>query len=94
MNNYFDDITFWGSNIPKEVEHMLNYVNESVDASFENNDQRKAYHLGIQNTLSALKQLLDDSVRSDTILFYYPDTYTSEEMSAEEVIEWLESLEY
>lgn len=94
MNRNFDDVMFWGSNIPKEVEYVMSSVNKNIDASFENDEQREAYHLGVQNTLAALKHLLDDGVRSDSITFYYPDTYTSEEMSAEEVIEWLESLEY
>lgn len=42
INNYmfvdFDDITFWASNIPKEVEHCINQVNEEVDRSFDTED--------------------------------------------------------
>lgn len=37
----FDDITFWGSNIPNEVKQVIESASESVDASFENDDQRK-----------------------------------------------------
>lgn len=93
MDRYFEDVTFWGSNIPNEVEYMINSVNESVDASFDNDEQREAYHLGVQNTLSALKHLLDEGVRGDSITFYYPKAETSEEMLPEEIIEWLNSLD-
>lgn len=93
MDRYFEDVTFWGSNIPNEVEYMISSVNESVDASFDNDEQREAYHLGVKNTLSALKHLLDEGVRSDSITFYYPNAETSEEMLPEEIIEWLNSLD-
>lgn len=90
----FDDITFWGSNIPNEVKQVIESANESVDASFENDDQRKAYHLGVENTLSVLKQLLDQGVRRNNITFYYPKAETSEEMTTDEIIEWLETLSF
>lgn len=93
MDRHFGDVTFWGLNIPKDVEFVINSVNDSVNTSFNNDEQRVAYHLGVQNTLSALKQLLDEGVRSDSIVFYYPNTEISEEMSPEEVIEWLNSLD-
>lgn len=92
MSTDFDDVTFWGSNIPNEVKQVIESVNKSVDASFENDDQRKAYHLGVENTLSVLKQLLDEGVRRDNITFYYPKTETSEEMTTNEIKEWLETL--
>ena len=89
-----EDITFWGSNIPKEVEQIINSANESMDKSFDNDEQRQAYHLGVQNTLSVLKQLLDEGVRRDSITFYYPKAETTEEMSVEEINKWLETLPY
>ena len=90
----FDDVIFFGSNIPNEVKQIINSANESVDASFDNEDQKKAYHLGVTNTLSILKQLLDESIRRDCIVFYCPEVETSEEMTPDEVIEWLETLPY
>lgn len=90
----FDDVIFFGSNIPNEVKQIINSANESVDASFENDDQRKAYHLGVENTLSVLKQLLDQGVRRNNITFYYPKAETSEEMTTDEIIEWLETLSF
>lgn len=91
INNYmfvdFDDITFWASNIPKEVEHCINQVNEEVDRSFDTEDQRKAYHLGVDNTLSLLKQLLDEGTSKNSITFYCPSIDITEEMTADEVVE-------
>jgi phenolic acid decarboxylase len=93
MYENFEDVVFCGSNIPKEVEHIVNSANDSVNASFDNDEQRAAYRLGVLNTLSALKYLLDESVSSDGIIFYYPNAETSEEMSIEDIIEWLNSLD-
>ena len=93
MDRHFGDVTFCGLNIPKEVKLMLDSVHNSVNASFDNDEQREAYHLGVLNTLSALKQMLDEGVRSNSIVFYYPNAETSEEMLAEEVIKWLNSLD-
>ena len=90
--DFDNDVTFWGMNIPNEVEKVINSANESVDASFENEDQKRAYHLGVENTISVLKQLLDEGVSRDNITFYYPNTDTTEEMSVDEINEWLSEL--
>ena len=81
----FDDITFWVSNIPKEVEHCINQVNEEVDKSFNTEEQRKAYHLGVDNTLSLLKQLLDEGTSKNSITFYCPSVDITEKMTTDEV---------
>ena len=90
--DFEDDVTFWGMNIPNEVEKVINSANESVDASIENEDQKRAYHLGVENTISVLKQLLDEGVSRDNITFYYPNTDTTQEMSVDEINEWLSEL--
>lgn len=87
-----NNITFWGCNIPNELRQVIESTYESTDASFENDDQRKAYHLGVENTLSLLKQLLDEDNKNNSVTFYYPKTETAEEMSIEEIIEWLKTL--
>lgn len=76
-----DDIQFWGCNIPNEVKMVIDSANESVDKSFDNEDQKQAYHLGVENTLSVLKQLLDEGLSRDSITFYYPNATTTEEMN-------------
>ena len=44
------------------AQQMLESVDESVCASFDNDDQRAAYHMGVVNTLSALEALLNEDV--------------------------------
>lgn len=44
--------------IINDTKQMLDSVDDSVCASFDNDDQRAAYHMGVFNTLSALESLL------------------------------------
>lgn len=89
-----DDIQFWGCNIPNEVKEVMDTVNESVDKSFDNKHQKRAYHLGVENTLSVLKQLLDEVLSRDSITFYYPNATTTEEMDIDDINKWLKTLPY
>ena len=88
----FEDITFWASNIPKEVEEYIAKANEEVDKSFDTEDQRKAYHLGVDNTISFLRQCLDIGTNRNNITFYCPNVDITEEMTADEVLEMLSKL--
>ena len=83
----FEDISFWASNIPKEVEQCISQVNDKVDKSFDTEEQKQAYHLGVDNTLSILKQLLDEGTNRNNITFYYPSVDVTEEMTAHEFLE-------
>lgn len=49
------------------VQGMLESVDESVCASFDNDDQRAAYHTGVVNTLSALEALLNDDEEDEQV---------------------------
>ena len=91
MDTYFKSV-FIGSNIPNELERAMNSANMKIDASFDNDDQRKAYYLGVQNTVSILRQMLDYDMEDNCVVFYHPSMYTSKEMSVEEVAEWINSL--
>lgn len=88
----FDDIQIWGSNIPNEVKLVLDSVDKKVKESFENEQQRQAYQIGVDNTLSLLKQLLDNGVRKNNITIYYPDTETTTELTVEDMVKWAENL--
>lgn len=89
-----DDVQFWGCNIPNEVKDVMDTVNESVDKTFDNEYQKRAYHLGVENTLSVLKQLLDEVLSRDSITFYYPNATTTEEMDIDDINKWLKTLPY
>lgn len=49
------------------VQRTLESVDESVCASFDNDDQRAAYHMGVVNTLSALEALLNDDEEDEQV---------------------------
>ena len=82
-----EDVTFLGMNIPKEVENIIKKISKDLNIPEEH---RTAYDLGVQNTISILKQMLDYDVDSESIVFYNPNVDTTEEMSVEDVVEWLE----
>ncbi len=88
----FEDISFWASNIPKELEENISKTNEEIDKSFDTEDQKKAYHLGVDNTILFLKQLLDIGTNRNNITFYCPNVDVTEEMNADEVIELVSKL--
>lgn len=82
----FENISFWASNIPKELEENISKANEEIDKSFDTEDQRKAYHLGVDNTISFLKQILDIATNRNNNTFYYPNIDVTEEMTAHEFL--------
>ena len=88
----FEDIQFWGCNIPKELEEIMERTFVTTDPSFDNDNQREAYRLGVENTISLLKQVLNSDLRRNSIVFYYPDTNVTTEMLFDEVLEWVSGL--
>lgn len=70
--NDIDDITFWGMNIPKEVEEMVNKT-KVPNRPYMTDGEFQAYCLGIENTISTMKQLLDQGEDGKSITFYNPN---------------------
>lgn len=67
-----DDVTFWGMNIPREVEEVVEKTKaENKDNMTDN--EFMCYCLGISNTISIMKQLLDDGEDGESITFYNPN---------------------
>lgn len=93
VNTTFEDITFWGSNIPNELDFIMKTMNEKILESFPSDELKKAYLLGVNNTIDILEQHLRSSITNDSITFYYPEATTTEEMSEEEICNWLETIE-
>lgn len=87
-----EDITFWGMNIPKEVEE---FTNKTKDGNRENmtDSEFKAYCLGIENTISIMKQLLDLG-QEDEITFYYPKTEVTQEFRYDDIVKLMSKKEY
>lgn len=80
-----DDIIFWGMNIPKEVSNLAEKTKDSNKPNMTDNEF-KAYCLGIENTISIMKQLLDASEHRDSITFYNPNVETTAEFTADELV--------
>jgi hypothetical protein len=83
-----DDVTFWGMNIPKEAEMFVNKTkNENKQQMTEN--EFKAYCLGIENTISIMKQLLDMGEDGESITFYNPEVEVTEEYRGDDIVKLL-----
>ena len=87
-----EDITFWGMNIPKEIEK---FIEKTKDGNKENmtEGEFKAYCLGVKNTISIMKQVLDNGEDDESITFYNPNIETTTEYSADELVVILENRE-
>ena len=93
MMNY-NDITFWATNIPKELEDITNNFREEI-YKYIPDESKDGYELGVKNTISLLRQILDHSIRdvSNTetekaIVYYDPDVEIGTEMDIKEVASW------
>ncbi len=67
-----DDVTFWGMNIPKKVEKYLEMTKAGNRANMTDSEYQ-CYCLGISNTISIMKQLLDEGNDGMSITFYNPN---------------------
>jgi len=92
MNYKIDDIsevTFWGVNIPKFVNKVMEqFEEESIKNMTE--VEKKIYKLGVENALSIIDQLLEDG-SDGGIAFYNPDVEEIGEFTTEDIIRWLNS---
>jgi len=94
MNYNYNNITFWATNIPKELEDITERFRDDI-YKFIPEESREGYELGVKNTISLLKQILDHSIEdvsnSETeksIVYYDPDVEISTEMDIKEVASW------
>lgn len=83
----FGDISFWASNIPKEVEKSVSKANEEIDKSFDTEEQKKAYHLGVNNTIMVLRQLLNTVTDENSVIFHCPNVDITEEVTEQRFLE-------
>ena len=90
----YNDITFWATNIPKELENITEQFREEIYKNISE-EKRDGYELGVKNTIYLLKQILDHSIEdvtnSDTekaIVYYDPDVEIGTEMDIKEVACW------
>lgn len=87
----YNDITFWATNIPKELENITEQFKEKIYENIPENC-RDGYELGVKNTISLLKQILDHSIEDvsnsgteKAVVYYDPDVEIGTEMDIKEV---------
>ena len=85
-----NDVTFWGANIPNEVERIAKKLEKDCTNGMTNTEL-KAYRLGVDNAISFTQQLLNDlradaNVGENAIVFYNPTVDGIEEFLAEELL--------
>ena len=54
----YNNITFWATNFPKELENITEQFRERIYKNITEN-RREGYELGVKNTISLFKQILD-----------------------------------
>lgn len=85
-----NDVTFWGVNIPNEVERIAKKLEKDCTNGMTSTEL-KAYRLGVDNTISFTQQLLNDlranaNIGENAIVFYNPTIDGIEEFLAEELL--------
>jgi hypothetical protein len=83
------DVLLTGMDIPRETRHLLATINVSATNGMTANEY-KAYKMGVENTLSATKALLD---QDEHIVFHIKDNDCMEEFDLDELIEFIEDKE-
>lgn len=85
-----EDVTFWGMNIPKEMEKFMKLIeNESIKNMTET--ELITYKMGVENTISVMKQILDqsDEANTNSITFYHCGIEETEEFLVDDIIKIL-----
>lgn len=80
--NKIDDITFWGMNIPQVIEN----ISDKVEQPNMTKEEFQIYKLGVENTISLMKQILDQGLDRESITFYHPNIDSEEEFSSGEIV--------
>lgn len=85
-----NDVTFWGVNIPNEVEKIAKKLEKDCTNGMTSTEL-KAYRLGVDNAISFTQQLLNDlrasaNIGENAIVFYNPTIDGIKEFLAEELL--------
>ena len=91
FNDDLNDFVFLGDNIPNGIESFLKQGEEAITKGMPD-EVKEGYLFGVETVMSLLRQYLDN-LSEDYVVFYRPDVEIGEEMSLEEVKEWVENRE-
>ena len=91
FNEDLNDFVFLGDNIPNGIESILKQSDEDITKDMPE-EVKEGYLFGVETVMSLLRQYLNN-LSEDYVVFYRPDIETGEEMSLEEVKEWVSNRE-
>ena len=92
FNDDLNDPVVTGDNIPKQIESCLEQMDEDITRNMPD-EVKEGYRFGVETVMSLLEQYLDNALEDYGFVFYRPDVETGEEMSLEEVKEWVNNRE-
>ena len=91
FNDDLNDFVLLGDNIPDGIEYCLKQYDEDVTKDMPE-EVKEGYRFGVETVMSLLRQYLNN-LSEDYVVFYRPDIEEGEEMSLEEVKEWVRNRE-
>lgn len=91
FNDDLNDFVLLGDNIPKGIESCLEQTDEAITKDMPD-EVKEGYRFGVETVMSLLRQYLNN-LSKDYVVFYRPDIEIGEEMSLEEVKEWVRNRE-
>lgn len=91
FNDDLNDFVLLGDNIPDGIESCLEQTDEATTKDMPEK-VKEGYRFGVKTVMSLLRQYLDN-LSEDYVVFYRPDVEIGEEMSLEEVKEWVRNRE-
>lgn len=92
FNDDLNDFVIAGDNIPKQIESCLKQADKDITINMPD-EVKEGYRFGVETVINLLRQYLDNSLKDYGFIFYRPDIETGEEMSLEEVKEWVRNRE-
>jgi hypothetical protein len=91
FNDDLNDFVFLGDNIPKGIESCLEQTDEAITKDMPE-EVKEGYRFGVETVMSLLRQYLNN-LSEDYVVFYKQDIEIGEEMSLEELKEWVRNRE-
>lgn len=88
--NDLESVSFWGFNTEIFKEVLNKEQNKITDNMSDT--EKKSYLLGVENTLSLLKQTFDAGTDDSSLFFYHPDVESVTEFDVYDLQDWMKGL--
>lgn len=91
MLNKYDNMTFWGVPVRKEIEKKLQEFNDNA-TRFMSESEKTCYNIGISNVLSILDYVMTTSDKRD-VVFNDSELDMTEEFTIDDILERFDAFE-